>query len=604
MIDWLKEKLGRFNAASKLAPLPPPKVRGTQQAYPSYLRNTQGGNANSSLTRADRRLATTDLLSLRLGQDSRQIIRGFVAASPDLSAAVNAYVRTAITSSYKCKAFNSDGTFNREATQLALELLHRFDVVQDYADGFSGIWSTRSTSEALARELVTYGACSLELVLGKDRLPRTFLPISVRDIEFREDGKWLKPIQRIGSEVVDLDQPTFFYTSVDQDLKEAYADSPLEAALQPVIADFDFQNDLRRVIKRAIHPRMDVAIDMEKFKKNIPAEYLHDAEALNNYMTSVIAEIETRVNGLNPEDALVHFDFIKLAYINNGGSQLNQEYEVLQGILNSKMATGAKTLPSILGHSSASQNIASSETLLFMKNADGLVRMKLNEIYSRALTLAVRLFGLDIYVEFAYDPIDLRPTNELEAFFAMKQSRILELLSLGLMTDDEASIELTGKLPPATAQSLSGTFFKAGGGQAGANNPYSTTGAGANTQGAMNESLKPDTPQQPKGPAKQAAVDFNIIAMNKTVGNAVEGNQELAKGLLDANKQMAQLISDQTYAISRQAHKPVNVSVEPSKVDLNLSIEQKGGKKKTVTIHRDEDGRFMNASIVEDEDDE
>jgi hypothetical protein len=116
-------------------------------------------------------------------------------------------------------------------------------------------------------------------------------------------------------------------------------------------------------------------------------------------------------------------------------------------------------MPSILGHGSGSQNVASSETLLFMKNAKGMVQEKLNEIYSRALTLAVRLFGYDVYVEFRYADIDLRPESELEAFRSMRQSRILEQLSLGFITDEQASIELTGQLPPPGFKPLSGTGF-------------------------------------------------------------------------------------------------------------------------------------------------
>jgi hypothetical protein len=185
-------------------------------------------------------------------------------------------------------------------------------------------------------------------------------------------------------------------------------------------------------------------------------------------------------------------------YLNNGNQSLDAEYKVLQDVIDSKTATGAKTLPSILGHGSGSQNIASSETLLFMKNAAG-VQGKLNEGYSKALTLAVRLFGLDVYVEFRYAPIDLRPELELEVFRATRQSRLLEQLSLGFLTDDEASIQLTGQLTPAGFKPLSGTQFFAPPKQAAAGgNPNS------NTSGPQDR--RTNTPQQPKGPAKKADV--------------------------------------------------------------------------------------------------
>ena len=176
--------------------------------------------------------------------------------------------------------------------------------------------------------------------------------------------------------------------------------------------------------------------------------------------------------------------------VDHGNTNLSNEWEALQGIANSKLATGTKSMPTILGHGSASANIASAEALLYMKTADGLIRKKLNELYSRIFTLAVRLYGVDCYVEFAYEDIDLRPKNEVEAFRAMKQSRILEQLSLGFISDEEASIMLTGKLPAAGAPKLSGTMFRnattqpAGSGYNGATNDGST----------MNQNLKPDTP--------------------------------------------------------------------------------------------------------------
>lgn len=608
MFEGLKSKVRSvvFSAAVLLPPAPVPKVRPGQTAIPSFLRQA-APDPNSNLQRRDRQLAQTNITTLRLGTNTAQVVRDFVAASPDLGMAVSTYIRMGIPNGYKIKAYNMDGTFNSDATNLAHQILTRMDVVGNYDDGFSGIWSLRSVSEALAKEFVMFGAGSLELVLDKARMPRGFTPISVRDIRFRPDGQWTKPIQDIGGQEVDLDIPTYFYASIDQDLKEPYADSPLEAAIQPVLADQEFQNDLRRVLKRAIHPRMDVKIDLEKLKKSMPAEYLHDATKFKEYVDQVISDVEATVNGLQPEDAMVHYDFVTLSYVNNGSSDVSGSYEALQKIVNAKLATGARSLPSILGHGSGSQNIASSETLLFIKNADGLVRTKLNELYSKAFTLAVRLFGLDVYVKFEYDAIDLRPDAELEAFKSMKKARILELLSLGMISDEEASIELTGKLPGSNYKPLSGTYFM----QSGAanfnpnNNPFSTTSTGGNGGGAAVQGTQSDAPQQPQGAPNQNAgmqMDFNLMAMNRTVNSAMDNTSSLASQLVDSNKEVVKLMRDQTYVLAQQTQKPVQVQVDSAPVELNLSIEQREGKKsRTIQLVRDADGYVTHANVVEDE---
>jgi len=334
--------------AAQLPPAPTPKVKPKQQSIPSYVRNTQS-RADSDLPRTDRNLANTDALTFRSSQDTRSVIRDYIKATPDLSAGVFAYLRTAVTSGYTAKARNMDGTFNREATILLQEILTRFDVVHDYNDGFSGIWSLRSLSESLGKEILTNGAMALELVLDKGRLPRTLAPVATQQIVFRQDDKWLRPYQKIGNESIDLDYPTFFYTALDQDLLEAYADSPLESALQPVIADHDFFNDLRRLVKRALHPRVNVTINEEKFRKTIPQDVLLDPDKLSAYTKSVLDDIEEMINDLAPEDAIVHFDFIEVDYLNHGNASPAGEEEILMNIARSRVASASKTLPSILG---------------------------------------------------------------------------------------------------------------------------------------------------------------------------------------------------------------------------------------------------------------
>jgi hypothetical protein len=127
--------------------------------------------------------------------------------------------------------------------------------------------------------------------------------------------------------------------------------------------------------------------------------------------------------------------------------------------------------------------------MIYLKNCESALVYKLNEIYSRALTLCVRLYGVDAVVEFRYDKPNLRPESELEAFTSMRQSRILEQLSLGMITDAEANLDLTGTLPPAGAQKLSGTMFQFK--KAEIANPESNTGA-------LEQDLQGDAPREPK----------------------------------------------------------------------------------------------------------
>jgi len=495
-------------------PLPSPplptKVSNKQVTPPSYL-TTAKPSTKSPFNRLDRGLANKDITEYRVGVDTRQVIKDFTRADPNLSAAVSSYIRTGITSGYTAVARNLDGTANPEATSLLQQIITRMNYLNDYTIGFDDGRSIRSISEAWARDMLQTGSMSGELVLDKARLPSHIHPVATAQIRLfpSTDGKKLVPKQFISGEYIDLDIPTFFMVALDEDLSEPYSISPIETAIQAVLFSADFMNDLRRIVKKAIHPRVTLTIDEEKFKKNIPAEDSQDVDKINAYMTSVVSDLENKINGLAPEDAIVMFDTIGIEIIDHGNTNLSNEYTAIQGMADAKLAAGAKVLPTVLGHSDGTASVASAETLLFIKFVEGTITAKLNEMFSKVFTLAIRLMGQDCFVEFKYNSIDLKPESELESFKAMKQSRVLQMLSLGLLSDEEASIQLTGALPPAGAPKLSGTNFMpmgkaepAGDGQNGASNGGSATAHGT----------RPTTPTKPAGgKGKTADVDLVLV---------------------------------------------------------------------------------------------
>lgn len=418
-----------------------------------------------------------------------------MASSPDISAAVATYLRVGIPEDYTIISRNMDGSINPDTTELAHQLLRRLTYVPDYQLGFNPQSSLQALSESLGKELILYGAMGMELALDKARLPSQFVPVTTTNIKFYEEDTGVRPVQDIGGVETSLDIPTFFYASIDQDLLNAYSSSYIEAAIQPILADAEFTNDLRRVLKRAVHPRVVATLIEEHIKKSLPPDILNDPEKYSAALNELIAQVESTVNGMEPEDALVSFDSVEYKYLEGQPNGLSDTFRSVQELLNAKIATGAKTMPAVMGHS-ASSTSASAETMLYLKHAD-IIRRKLNEVYSRALTLAVRLFGQDVYVDFRYAAIDLRPTGELEAYKAMEQARVLELLSLGLISDEQACVELTGHLPPQGYTPLAGTMFKTGAsgstGAAGTENPNSQT----STMG-KGDKKAPASPKSPK----------------------------------------------------------------------------------------------------------
>ena len=468
---------------SALPPLPPIKApSGGGVALPSY-RKTLVANPSVQIQRKQFDVTNVDLVSTyRGGATTVDNVRSFARFSPEMSASFAANNRVGIPERYIVFARNPDGSINVPGTMLAMQIVRQMNAMPDYEDGFSHVGSLRSVSEAFGRSMQTEGAMMGELVLDKSRLPLSIQPIAVSQVVFFDDDKGLKPAQKIGGELIDLDRPTIFYVALDPDLYDAYAQSPMESALQPVLASSKFLNDLRRLCERHVYQRYDITLIEENITKRLPPEVVQDPSLLPAYLDQLVEDVSSAINDLGLDEALVHYDFFEVKYIEGGSGDTPGTFETVNNITSGKLATALRTPPSVLGMGSTSQNLASTETLMFMLNANGMIRLKLNELYSKIFTLAVRLFGLDVTVEFEYDDIDLRPSNELEAYKSMKQSRLLTQLSFGFISDEEYCLRTSGQLPPPGHTPLSGTLFPVVPAAAPVDNGNNTSTTGAKKQ--------------------------------------------------------------------------------------------------------------------------
>lgn len=478
--------------AATLPEPPMPEAPSGQTALPSY--RTTPERSDDLLTKTNRVTANTDATTFRTGSVMSDVIRNFLESNPDMSATVNAYLRVGIPKGYKLTGRNLDGTINEEATRLAHEILTRINFLGDPTAGYNPTTDLQSLSESLGRELLLEGAAAVELVLDDLMVPSYWVPVAISTLQFKEDGnRGVYPVQVIGGDEVPLDIATMFYVSVDQDLLTPYSVAFLGVAVRAVLADEGFSNFLQRQLKRNIAPRMIATVIEEKIKKSVRPEVLNDPVKMREYMIGLISGLTTQLEDLEPEQALIATDSVTYDMRAPGGSGtgVGNLLEAVHGILQDRVTAALKSLPAVLGRDTTSGG-ATTSTYLFMKSAD-MIPTKLSLLYSRLLTVAVRLQGQNCIVKFEYDDLDLRPKAEQEAYRQMKQSRILELCSLGFLTTAETSIELTGQLPPAGMADISGTNFRSSTG--GAVNSTSPT----SLMNGQPDTLKSDAPTGAKG---------------------------------------------------------------------------------------------------------
>lgn len=378
-----------------------------------------------------------------------------------------------------------------EAQHLLNSILTRLNTNLDYS-GFDDKLSFERVLEMLIVDCVNTSGVGLELVLDKNRMPERLVPFPYDTIEWKQGSNSRFPVQRGSGDEVELNFPTIFVSDLHRSPNAAYADPIFEAALRDGRAYEQFLQDMRRVVRRAGHDRLVLTLDAQRIQDVAPPEIKGDPDKLATWMEDVRTGVEEVVDDLGPEDALVVFDTVKTDLLSSDGGKA--DYVSLMNALSGNLATALKSNPSILGlRIEGSQSLSNTESLIYLKIARAM-RRPAQEVISRALTLAIRMYGLSAYVEFKFDPIDLRPERELAAFETMRMDGDLTLLSMGQITDLEFSIRRgLGTLPTGYVP-LSGTGFHS-------KKPVDASKASPN-DGAQERALQPDTPDAAGGASK------------------------------------------------------------------------------------------------------
>lgn len=423
-----------------------------------------------------------------------QLMRHMARVEGPFSTAVHNMVEVA-NNGHKIRAYDAiNHTFSTEGTLLAMTVLESFGTMYDYSQGFTNRQSVETLKSMGLREVILTGAVAGELILNKARLPDSLQLVGFETLKFQSDGKGGgTPYQTQSGDKIDLNLPTFWISYLNTDPGKVYARSMMEAAIKLIIYFEEFMEDIRRSVRVSGHNRTTLTLDSEKIKLLADPDTQNDPVKLQDFFESVRSAVQTMVENIDPEQAYVMYDTVKADVIQAGtGTKL--DYSPLLSVISGQYATAMKTPPSVLGLrlESGSQALGNVETLIFLKSAKA-IQTPVEEMLSRALTLSCRLYGLNVYVKFQFDPLDLRPEIETEAYLTMQQTRILERLSIGHISDDEAAV-LLGTFPrPPGAPDLSGTMFmegKAGLPQDPAVFPGDT---------AMGRVMKPNTPAKAGG---------------------------------------------------------------------------------------------------------
>ncbi len=440
----------------------------------------------STISNDLKRYVANAIANIRNRSDINEIIRTLIREDGLFSSAANSMAALSIGAGFRIAGFNSSGAMDMQVMGTAYAILDRFSTLHDYSKGYNDKPGVQSLLASLQADVIATGGCGQELVLDAEFGPERLVPIGYSTIEWEADGNGGRyPTQDNGDIVLNI--PTVFVAEHNRNPDEAYSVSLLRPGLSHTINFNEFLEDTHRSVNRAGHSRLLANINAQKVRDMAPDNIKNDPEKMSAFYERVRAEVDAAIRALEPEDAVIAYDTVEFDVKDTGGSK--SDYTGLLTTLGNLLGASLKTPATVSGlRASGGQGLSNAATLIYLPVVQA-TRPPVEEVMSRALTLACRLMGIDGYVYFELLPINLRPEIELEAYYGTKQNRVLTLLSYGVINEAQACYEL-GLRPQGMTALLAGTGFYTKSGSS-SPDPDRSTSSGA--------ALAPDTPAQSGG---------------------------------------------------------------------------------------------------------
>lgn len=445
----------------------PPRIRATEKG----TARTTTFDANAALRGDTLSLPTyrehlQDIYTLRHSQDSRKLITDLLTLDPDFSAALHAYLTVANTEPF-LHVYDQNDLPDRAGQQLLQQMLVAFTTRTDYSKGFRMTRSLATVAEGLRYMILARGGASAELVFDKSLVPTEVRLVDLGQIQWIEKtpGDY-KPLQVTDqNEEIDLDIPTFFVRRYRQNPNTIYSYSPFVSAINTVAARSQIMNDLYRIMNLTGYPRIEATVLEEVLRKNTPESMKGDEDRTREWIQSRLNEVAQQAANMRPDTVWAHTDSVETKILNERGPGTSLDVSKIIEILNSMNQSALKTMATVIGRGGAQGvNTSTVEARIFSMSADE-INGPVADLLADMFTLALRLHGSQSHVWCGFAPAELRPKTELETHIAIRQARLLELLSEGLITDDEFHLEMFNRFRPDDVPELAGTKFYGGGAQ-------------------------------------------------------------------------------------------------------------------------------------------
>lgn len=384
---------------------------------------------------------------------SSVLLRILEDIDPDLSSAIWMLLRVGNTGA-QVTGRKTNGKPSKEAQRALDELSLTLNHVGIY-DGFTENTNIYSVTNELLLSAYTRGALCGMLILDKKFNPVGIQVIDPNTVTFKKEGDQYLPYQMLGPKEVSLNYANFIYVPIDPEIGDPYGRNPILSFLSVIFFRIGVIKDLQKVVRNQGWPRITVKVLEEVLIANAPATIKRDPAQLNSYITARMSEIKAQYELLKPDSSIIHLDSSEVSYLElkNTGTL---DISILVEVLNSLILNALKTTKTAIGKSlgaGSSEGYSSAEMTMYVKSLQGFQSV-VKTFYDRLFTLALHTKGIQGYAEWIWNQIELRSQKEMAQFEQTHIDNVLTLVSEGYISDEEASIRLTGHEPTGTPRQL------------------------------------------------------------------------------------------------------------------------------------------------------
>lgn len=249
-----------------------------------------------------------------------------------------------------------------------------------------------------------------------------------------QNGQWIP-----------LDRPTIFYIPLHPLPGRPFGRSLAAPAIFSTLFLIGTLHDLRRVVQQQGYPRLDIEIDFDKMRLLMPSDLSSDPNATANWVRTIVDEVQTHYGKLEPDDAFVHANTVKL---NKPMGAMDTNFmgsiDTLIAAVERQAVRALKSMPLLFGmNDSTTETHANRQWEIHVAGIKSMQHM-VESVLEGMLTIALQVQGIAADVVFRF--------AELRAAELMRDAQV-ELLKTtikakqvaeGWIDNDEAAEDVVG----------------------------------------------------------------------------------------------------------------------------------------------------------------